>query len=151
MCIKWNTCTQFCIYVGCGTVGSCVDMKNPLWLGEGETCLIYNRTSLAQILRKIIFKRFDNHAVVFISGWYKIEGDSLYICYNVWRMAVKLHVSDSRWDDRWWMNSHLTLPNGCRNIWQLCIFQRLVASEFRLEIKLVCMWSLHSKHAKKEQ
>ena len=26
---------------------------------------------------EIIAKRFDNHAVVFISGWYKTESDSL--------------------------------------------------------------------------
>ena len=38
----------------------------------------------------------DNHAVVFVSRWYKTEGDSLYIDYNVWGMEVKLDVSDSR-------------------------------------------------------
>ena len=50
--------------------------ENPLWLGVDMLDLLLNFTRQNS---GIIAKCFDDHAVVFISGWYKTEGDSLYI------------------------------------------------------------------------
>ena len=54
------------------------------------TCLIYNWTSLAKTW-KIIAKRFDNHVVDFISGWYKSNATIRAHWTTLWTVTSLMH------------------------------------------------------------